>query len=49
MSELVGVVPQVNKFEQVSIDDHLISVSGGMGADPMSGVWMGEVPQIPQV
>ena len=31
-----GVCPQVNKFKQVSSDDHQVSVARGGG--PMSGV-----------
>ena len=35
MSELwAGVGPQVNKFEQASSDDYLMSVAGGEGLDP---------------
>ena len=32
MSVLVGVGPQVNKFEQFSSDDHQMSLAGGGGA-----------------
>ena len=32
-----GVGPQVNKFEQVSSDDHQRSVAGGVGSCLLSG------------
>ena len=39
MSVLEGVGPQVNKFEQVTSDDHQMSVVG-LGVGPMSGIWL---------
>ena len=47
---LVGVVPQVNKFVQVSNDDHQIPVPGGMGAGATSDVcvWRGRSPWSPR-
>ena len=34
---LLGLGPQVNKFEQVSSDDHQMSVAGGRYTGLMSG------------
>ena len=49
MSELVGLVPQVNKFVEVSNDDHQIPVPGGMGVGATSDVyvWRGGGPPGP--
>ena len=38
MSVLVGVGPQVNKFEQVSSDDHQMSLVA-VGGGPRSLIW----------
>ena len=36
-----GVGESLNKFEQVSVDDHKMSVVGGgeIGVDALSGIW----------